>query len=157
MSGLLLLAAVFGGSMLSAQSSLNGALSRKAGTYESTFLTFITGAMILLIIVLFFGQGNVAAILDAPKWQLSAVWFGVGYLFLTILAVPQIGVIAANISTVIGQLGAGIVIDHFGFFGGMQISFDWERGLAIILMLAALRLIYIGNKKEHKTLRVKPD
>ncbi|MBY6023577.1 hypothetical protein CHN50_10250 [Priestia aryabhattai] len=147
MSFILLIAAVIGGVLLSAQSSVNGALSRKAGTYESAFLTFATGALVLFLLILFFGKGDVLALLDAPKWQLSAVWFGVGYLFLTVLAVPKIGVIAANISTVIGQLSAGIIIDHFGFFGGTQISLDWKRGLAIVLMLIALRLIYVGNKK----------
>ncbi|MFP3490615.1 DMT family transporter, partial [Staphylococcus sp. SIMBA_130] len=81
----------------------------------STFITFITGAMILFIVILFFGNGDLLKILEAPKWQLSAVWFGVGYLFLTILAVPKIGVIAANISTVIGQLSMGMLIDHFGW------------------------------------------
>lgn len=147
MSFILLIAAVIGGVLLSAQSSVNGALSRKAGTYESAFLTFATGALVLFLLILFFGKGDVLALLDAPKWQLSAVWFGVGYLFLTVLAVPKIGVIAANISTVIGQLSAGIIIDHFGFFGGTQIALDWKRGLAIVLMLIALRLIYVGNKK----------
>lgn len=144
---LILVSSIIAGVLLSAQSSINGAFSRKAGTYESTFLTFITGTMVLSIVVLFFGKGNVLAILDAPTWQLSAVWFGVGYLFLTVLAVPRIGVIAANIATVIGQLSAGIIIDHFGFFGGTQISFDWQRGIAILLMIAALRLVYISNTK----------
>lgn len=75
---------------------------------------------------------------------------------LTILAVPKIGVIAASISTVVGQLGAGIVIDHFGFFGGAQITFNWQRGLAIVLMLIALRLIYAGNRKSQQDWKEEP-
>lgn len=147
---MILLVSVFGGVLLSAQSSINGAFSKQAGTFESTFLSFITGAMMLSIAILFFGKGDILAILDAPKWQLSAVWFGVGYLFLTILAVPKIGVIAANISTVIGQLSTGMLIDHFGWFGGLQIAFDWKRGLAIVLMLVALWLIYVANTKAER-------
>ncbi|QHA93980.1 DMT family transporter [Bacillus sp. N1-1] len=150
MSILILLASVIGGIFLSAQSSINGAFSKKAGTFESTFITFITGAMILFIVILFAGNGDLLKILEAPKWQLSAVWFGVGYLFLTILAVPQIGVIAANISTVIGQLSMGMLIDHFGWFGGLQVSFDLKRLIAILLMLVALRLIYVGNMKAER-------
>ncbi|WP_226654668.1 DMT family transporter [Guptibacillus hwajinpoensis] len=150
MSILILLASVFGGIFLSAQSSINGAFSKKAGTFESTFITFITGAMILFIVILFVGNGDLLKILEAPKWQLSAVWFGVGYLFLTILAVPKIGVIAANISTVIGQLSMGMLIDHFGWFGGLQVSFDIKRLIAILLMVIALRLIYVGNMKAER-------
>lgn len=147
MSITILLASLMGGILLSAQSSVNGSFSKKAGTLESAFLTFITGAMMLSIVVLFFGSGNLLSILDAPKWQLSAVWFGVGYLFLTILAVPKIGVIATNLSAVIGQLSMGMLIDHFGWFGGIQVLFDYKRLIAIVLMLIALRLIYKANMK----------
>ena len=147
MSILILLASVFGGVFLSAQSSINGAFSKKAGAFESTFITFFTGAMILFIVILFFGNGDILKILDAPKWQLSAVWLGVGYLFLSILSVPKIGVIATSISTVIGQLSMGMLIDHFGWFGGVEIAFGIKRLIALILMLIALRLIYVGNVK----------
>ncbi len=92
MNILLLGFTLLGGAMLSAQSSINGAFSQKAGALESTFLTFFTGMLILALAILFFGQGNVLLLLEAPRWQLSAVLFGVSYLFLTILAVPQIGV-----------------------------------------------------------------
>jgi len=154
MSIIILFASLIGGILLSAQSSVNGSFSNKAGTLESAFLTFITGGMMLSIVVLFFGSGNLLTILDAPKWQLSAVWFGVGYLFLTILAVPKIGVIATNLSAIIGQISMGMLIDHFGWFSGIQISFDFKRMIAIVLMLIALRLIYkanmkAGNERKH--------
>lgn len=148
MNILILLGSVIGGVLLSAQSSINGAFSKKSGTYEAAFLTFFSGALFLAIMILFFGEGNILKIFDAPKWQLAAVWFGVGYLFLTVLAVPRIGVIATNITTVIGQLTAGMVIDHFGFFGGLSVPFTVERLIAIIFMLTALYFIYVGNKKQ---------
>ncbi|WP_413475675.1 DMT family transporter [Staphylococcus equorum] len=75
------------------------------------------------------------------------VWFGVGYLFLTIVAIPKIGVIATNISAVIGQLTMGMIIDHFGLFEGMVIHFDAKRIIALILMVIALRLIYKADIK----------
>ncbi|GIO22683.1 DMT family transporter [Oceanobacillus sp. J11TS1] len=150
MSIFILIASLIGGVLLSAQSSVNGAFSSKAGTLESAFLTFITGGLMLFIVVLFFGTGNFLSFLEAPKWQLAAVWFGVGYLFLTILAVPKIGIIATNLSAIIGQLSMGMLIDHFGWFGGMQIPLDLKRLLALGLMLIALRLIYQANSKERE-------
>ncbi|MER1990634.1 MAG: DMT family transporter, partial [Solibacillus isronensis] len=68
----MILFTLIGGITLSAQSSINGTFSRKAGTIETTFLTFLTGTMFLTIFILFFGNGNLLGILDAPKWQLSA-------------------------------------------------------------------------------------
>ncbi|RPK08268.1 DMT family transporter [Priestia endophytica] len=137
---------LIGGIVLSAQSSVNGTLSRKAGTIETTLFTFITGSLFLALIILFFGQGNILAIMEAPKWQLSAVFLGVAYLLLTVIAVPRIGVIATNIGTIIGQLITGMIIDHFGWFGGLEIHIDGKRLAALAFMLLALYFVYKSNK-----------
>lgn len=149
----MILFTLLGGITLSAQSSINGTLSRKAGTIETTFLTFITGSMFLAIFILFFGQGNVLGILEAPKWQLSAAFLGTMYLLLTVMAVPKIGVIATNIAGIIGQLVIGILIDHFGWFGSLVISFDLKRFFALLFMMIALYFIYKGNKRSNKEIR----
>ncbi|KAB2495159.1 DMT family transporter [Priestia endophytica] len=138
---------LIGGIVLSAQSSVNGKLSRKAGTIETTLFTFITGTLFLVLIILFFGQGNILAIMEAPKWQLSAVFLGVAYLLLTVIAVPRIGVIATNIGTIIGQLIIGMIIDHFGWFGGLEIHIDGKRLAALAFMLLALYFVYKSNKR----------
>lgn len=143
----IVISTLIAGITLSTQSAVNGSFSKKAGTLESAFLTFITGGFILFIITLFFGHGSFLEFFHAPKWQLAAVWFGVGYLFLTIVAIPKIGVISANISAVIGQLTMGMVIDHFGWFEGFTIHFDVKRVAALIIMLIALRLIYKAEIK----------
>ncbi|MCD7036355.1 DMT family transporter [Metabacillus sp. GX 13764] len=150
MGSAMIIFTLLGGVLLSAQSSINGKFSQKAGTIESTLLTFFTGMLFLALLILFFGQGDILKILEVPKWQLSAVLFGVSYLFLTILAVPRIGVTAANISTVIGQLAASMIIDHFGLFGGMQINFGYKRWIALVLMLLALYFVFKGKKKQSR-------
>ncbi|RSL28675.1 EamA-like transporter family protein, partial [Salibacterium salarium] len=109
---LMILFTLFGGITLSAQSAVNGTFSRKAGTFETTLLTFLTGSMFLAILILFFGQGNLLAVLEVPKWQLSAVFLGVLFLLFIVTAVPRIGVIATNITVIIGQLVIGVVIDN---------------------------------------------
>ncbi|MDO3411622.1 DMT family transporter [Saccharibacillus sp. CPCC 101409] len=141
---------LIGGLTLSAQSSINGSLSRKAGTIETTFLTFLTGTLFLALFVLFFGRGHIPGLLDAPKWQLSAAFLGTIYLLLTVLAVPKIGVIAANIAGIVGQLVIGMVIDHFGWFYSLKIPLDGKRMLALAFMALALYFIYKGNKKGGK-------
>lgn len=96
MGTIMVLFTLLGGIMLSAQSSVNGTFSRKAGTIEATLLTFITGSIFLAILILFFGEGNVLKILEAPKWQLSAAFLGILYGLFVITAVPKIGVIATS-------------------------------------------------------------
>ena len=151
MSILMILFTFLGGITLSAQSSINGTFSRKAGTLETTLLTFLTGTMFLAIFIIFFGQGNLLAILEAPKWQLSAAFLGTLYLLLTVMAVPRIGVIAANISGIIGQLVIGILIDNFGWFDSLVITLDMKRSFALLFMIIALYFVYKGNKRSSES------
>ncbi|MBM7651214.1 DMT family transporter [Neobacillus cucumis] len=147
---LMILFTLFGGITLSAQSSINGTFSRKVGTIETTLLTFLTGTLFLAIFIIFFGQGNILAILDVPKWQLSAAFLGTMYLLLTVMAVPRIGVIATNIAGIAGQLVIGMLIDHFGWFNSLVISLDMKRAFALLFMIIALYLIYKGNKRSSE-------
>lgn len=147
MGMLMILFTLIGGLTLSAQSSINGTLSRKAGTIETTLLTFLTGTMFLTIFILSFGQGNVLAIFEAPKWQLSAAFLGTLYLLLTVMAVPRIGVIATNIAGIAGQLVIGVLIDHFGWFNSLVITLDMKRAFALLFMIISLYFIYKGNKR----------
>lgn len=144
---LMILFTFLGGITLSAQSAINGTFSRKAGTIETTLLTFLTGTMFLAIFILFFGNGNEFSILEVPKWQLSAVFLGVLFLLFIIAAVPKIGVIATNITVIIGQLVIGIVIDNFGWFNSLVIPLDMKRYFALLFMIIALYFIYRGNKR----------
>jgi transporter family-2 protein len=146
----------FGGITLSAQSSINGTLSRKAGTIETTLLTFLTGTMFLAMFIVFFGQGNILTILEAPKWQLSAAFLGTMYLLLTVMAVPRIGVIATNIAGIAGQLVIGVLIDHFGWFNSLVISLDSKRAFALLFMVIALYFIYKGNKRSSEEENAQP-
>ncbi|MEJ8305841.1 DMT family transporter [Saccharibacillus sacchari] len=147
MGSFMILFTLLGGITLSAQSSINGTLGRKAGSLETTLLTFVTGTLFLALYLLFFGNGNLGALFDAPKWQLSAAFLGTVYLLFTVIAVPKIGVIAANISGIAGQLIAGMLIDHFGWFNSLEIHLDGKRILALGFMALALYLIYRGNKR----------
>lgn len=151
---LMILFTLIGGITLSAQSSINGTFSRKAGTIETTFLTFLTGAMFLIIFILFFGSGNVLALLEVPKWQLSAAFLGTMYLLLTVVAVPRIGVIATNIAGIAGQLVIGLIIDHFGWFNSLVIELDMKRTFALLFMIISLYLIYQGNKRSSEETQV---
>ncbi|MFF2885155.1 DMT family transporter [Bacillus toyonensis] len=141
---------LIGGILLSAQSSINGTLSRKAGAIETTLLTLITGSMFLAVVIIFFGSGKLLNIFDAPKWQLSAAFLGALYMLLVIAAVPKIGVIATNIAAIAGQLIVSLIIDHFGWFNSKVISLDLNRSIALLFILLALYFIYKGNKRSNE-------
>ncbi|WP_231505476.1 DMT family transporter [Paenibacillus massiliensis] len=139
---LVVIVTLIGGAVLSAQSSLNGKISRTIGLLETVFFTFASGALVLAVLVVFFGSGNLFDLIHAPKLQLSAVFLGFGYLFLSTFSVNMIGVTPANLTAIVGQLVAGFLIDAMGLFGSEVINFSWQRGVSLVLMLVALALIF---------------
>lgn len=134
--------AIVGGLAISAQSSINGIYAKKVGVFESAFVSFVTGAMILTIFVLFIGEGKILHIFEVPKWQLTSAFLGVFFIFIMVLTVTKIGVTATNVTAIIGQIFTSIIIDHFGWFGKVQIDFDWKRWIGVAFMLLALYLLF---------------
>ncbi|MCM3174578.1 MULTISPECIES: DMT family transporter [unclassified Paenibacillus] len=139
---LIVIVTLIGGAVLGAQSSLNGKISRTIGLLETVFFTFASGALVLAVLVVFFGSGHLFDLIHAPKLQLAAVFLGFGYLFLSTFSVNMIGVTPANLTAIVGQLLAGFVIDAMGLFGSEIINFSWQRGVSLVLMLVALALIF---------------
>jgi len=136
------LLAIVGGIAISAQSSINGIYGEIVGTFESAFVSFFTGAMALIIVVLFVGDGNILHIFSVPKWQLTSALLGVFFIFVMVLVVAKIGVTATNVTAIIGQLFASMIVDHYGWFGKVQIDFDVKRWIGAALMLVALYLLF---------------
>lgn len=148
MASFAILLTVIGGITLSSQSAVNAGLGKRIGTVESALVSFVTGACFLSVLVLFFGQGNILGILDAPLWQLSAVFCGTLYVLFSIIAVPKIGIISVSTLVISGQLSMGLIIDHFGWFHMDAIPFDGRRALALVFMGLALYFIYKGNHRK---------
>ncbi|MFB4213318.1 DMT family transporter [Shouchella sp. JSM 1781072] len=142
-----LLFPLIAGMGLSIQSAVNGTLGGKIGSLESAFLTFFTGAILLTIVVIFFGQGNILEVVHAPFSELLAAVFGVLFLSIMPFVAPRIGVTNAMIMVIIGQLLASVTIDHFGLFGTVQIPFDLQRMIGVALLITAVYFIFKGPKK----------
>ncbi|MDR6724553.1 transporter family-2 protein [Paenibacillus amylolyticus] len=150
---LIVIVTLIGGAVLGAQSSLNGKISRTIGLLETVFFTFASGALVLAVLVVFFGSGHLFDLIHAPKLQLSAVFLGFGYLFLSTFSVNMIGVTPANLTAIVGQLLAGFVIDAMGLFGSEIIYFSWQRGVSLVLMLVALALIFSEKTSRAEGIR----
>ena len=136
------LISILGGATWGAQASINGALGKKIGVVEGTFVNFAVGTLILAIIVLFFGKGNLLQVFTVPKWQLVGGFMGAIVIFTIILSVPTIGAASTLFAAISGQILISMIIDHYGFFGVPQIAFDWQRILGVLLMAGSLILIF---------------
>ena len=142
-----ILIALLGGCALSVQSSVNGRLGAAAGVFGTSWLTFVLGAVISILLVLFVQPPQELTLLDAPKWQLTGAFFGVCYIVVMVFAVPRVGIAAATVAVISGQLAMSLLIDNFAWLGNDQIALDPKRWAAIALLLGAMVLVYLGNRK----------
>jgi bacterial/archaeal transporter family-2 protein len=146
---LTILMLALGGIALSVQSSINGNLGNKVGVIASSWLTFIVGFAITFLLFFFFESPHDQTLLTAPKWQLIGALFGVVYMVIVVFAVPRIGIAGTTVSVISGQLMMSLLIDHFGWLNNAVIRLDAERYLAAILLIGAIAMIYLSNKRRE--------
>ncbi|MDR6724554.1 transporter family-2 protein [Paenibacillus amylolyticus] len=130
--------AIFTGALLSLEGALYGKLGEQVGALETNFYNFFMGAIIALILLIFFGRGNLKLINTFPKWNLIGGILGVTYLLTLVIGVPIVGVGISMIAIVVGQMVTSMLIDHFGWLGSTRKRIGSKRVAALILMLAAL-------------------
>lgn len=153
MSYLLILIPFVAGISISIQSALNGSLGGKTGTIVSAFLSFTTGSLLLTVYVIFFGKGDFFDVVNAPLWQYLAAVCGIIFISVMVYVVPRIGVTAATVTIIIGQLAASLAIDNFGWFLTDVHSFGIKRFIGVILLLASLYFVYRGKPAEEEAAR----
>lgn len=142
MSNLLLIVLmVAGGVAVAVQPSINARLAEKTGYLQAATISFAVGTLVLLLISLSVQQGSFKRTLEADWWQLSGGLFGAFFVTMTIVGVPRIGTTAVLALTIVSQLVAGLVMDHYGVFGMRGIPIDFKRLLGVILLLAGVMLI----------------
>ncbi|MGP4059752.1 DMT family transporter [Halobacillus sp. H74] len=140
MQWILMLLVFIGGVGVAIQSSVNGGLGQKIGVFEGAFVSFLVGTVVLFIVMLFFGRGNIIQVFQVPKWQLTGGLLGAFFVSVMVLSVPRIGVGAAIFTLISAQLIASSLIDHYGWLGMRQIPLDGQRIAGMVLMLIAIIL-----------------
>jgi len=136
------LLALLAGTALSLESAFLGEMGEVVGELESSLYAFAMGAVIMALVVLLTGKGNLGYVLQAPKWQLTGGILGAAYLTLIIVSVPHIGVGLSMVAVIVGQLAISMLIEHFGWLGSRVVRLTREKVLAVACMIAALLLIY---------------
>ena len=147
---------VLGGIALSVQSSINGRVGHTVGVIACAWLTFVIGFALTFLLFFFFEQAHTQTLFNAPKWQLMGAVFGVIYMVVVVFAVPRIGIAGMTVSVIAGQLMMSVLIDHFGWLDNNVIELDTKRYAAILLLLGAIVMIYLSNKRKERT-KVKPN
>ena len=99
-----LLLAIIGGTCIGLQAGINGVLGKRIGVIEASFVSFFIGTIILLLLVIFAGKGDLLKVTNVSKWQLLGGVLGVAYVSIMVAIVPKIGVASAITAVIVGQL-----------------------------------------------------
>jgi bacterial/archaeal transporter family-2 protein len=138
---LLILAMLVGGVTVAVQPSINARLAEKTGFLQASTISFAVGTLVLLILSTLSSQGSFRRIGEADWWQLTGGFLGAFFVTMTIVAVPRLGTTAVLALTIVSQLVAGLVLDHYGLFGMRGIPLDAKRVLGVSLLLAGVFLV----------------
>ena len=130
-----------GGIAVGTQAPIAGAMGHRIGGAAGSLIVHISGAAASLVLLIARGGENINEWRDLPWYMLGSGVFGlVLYLSLS-QTIPKLGATSAITLIVVGQLLAGMVIDHFGLFEVTMRSADLSRLMACVLLLAGAYLM----------------
>jgi len=137
---LIILIGLAGGIAVGVQGPLASMISQRLGTLESVFIVHVGGALIALLPLLFSGGGKLGQWKQLPWYTLIAGVFGLIVISAISYMIPRVGVAAAIITVVAGQLLVSTLLDHFGLLGVMVRPLDATRAIGLVVLLVGVWL-----------------
>ncbi len=132
---------LLGGAAVGTQAPIAGAMGQRIGGASSSLIVHLGGAVASLALLIVRRGELINEWRSLPWYMLGCGAFGlVLYLSLT-HTIPRVGATTAITLLIVGQLLAGLVIDHFGAFGVVTRTVDASRIAATLLLLAGAYLM----------------
>jgi transporter family-2 protein len=133
---LIILIGLAGGIAVGLQGPLASMISQRLGVFESVFIIHVGGALIALLPLLFTAGGKLAQWKQLPWYTLIAGMFGLVVIGAISYMIPRVGVAAAIIAVVAGQLLVSTLLDHYALLGSIGRPLDLTRaiGLAVVML-----------------------
>lgn len=142
MKQILTLIVVFiAGMGLSVEAGLLGPLGEEVGHMSATLCIFMVGGLLLSLALVFAPRRALQDLFSQDRWMLTGGVLGPVYVVIITTVTPLLGVGTTMVSILFGQIGTGLVLDHFGAFGVARQKVDLYRVGALVLIAIALYLI----------------
>jgi transporter family-2 protein len=136
----IILIGLAGGIAVGLQSPMASMVTQRLGIFESVFIIHVGGALIALVPLLLYGGGKLGQWRQLPWYTLVAGVFGLVVIAAISYAIPRVGVAAAVITVVAGQILVSAVLDHFAWLGAAGRPIDLTRAIGLIVMLVGVWL-----------------
>ncbi|MEO7716523.1 MAG: DMT family transporter [Capsulimonas sp.] len=108
----------------------------------SALISFLTGAVTLLILVLcgVTGRPRLAGLTEAPWWAYLGGLCGALVVSAAVIALPRIGAGSVVVISIFGQLLCAMLLDHFGLLGIPRFPLTPTRFLGVALVFIGVIL-----------------
>lgn len=144
MNSLYLLLGLVAGAGITAQAAINAHLRLFLGAPLWAAATqFIVGLTLVLLAALMTRQPApvTTGLASAPWWVWTGGLFGATFIVASIVLTARLGAALMMASTIVGQLSAALLIDHYGWFGATVIRMSPGRVLGAALLVLGVVLI----------------
>jgi bacterial/archaeal transporter family-2 protein len=138
--------AVVAGAMLPFQFGINAVLARYVdGAARAALVSFVVGALALLVAVVVFFHGLPAAdrVAEAPWWVWAGGLLGAFYVLGSVVTAPKLGAATLVALILAGQAAASLTVDHFGLVGFEESPVTPGRLLGLGLVAAGVVLVRV--------------
>lgn len=153
MTAIFALLLAFGiGVATAAQSPTNGSLGSLVGPIQASLVSFSGGLLILSVLCVFIGTGDITKVTTVPAWMLTGGLYGAYIVFVMSVCTHNLGVALSLTLIMLGQLVGGMVIDTWGLMGSEVVEVSPLRIGGSALVLTGIILVYLSRLRDQKTL-----
>lgn len=137
----------FAGVAGAVQAPTNTALSVVTGKFEASFVSFLGGFLLLLVVTLVKGRGCFGEVRgrDIRPWMTIGGAYGAFVVFCNTVATPYIGVALVLASAMLGQLVSAMAIDNRGLMQAPKIKTNRERLAGVAVIAAGVVLVTMAR------------
>lgn len=137
----LVVIAIIGGAMVTLQAQMIGVIDKQMGTLESVFITYVSGGLLIFLLLAAMRGGNLGTWRYVPWYTLTAGAMGLVIIGALSYTVPRLGLVTAFTVFVAAQFIVGALLDHFGLLGAAVRPVDLSRLVGVIVLLVGVWLI----------------
>ncbi|CFW97459.1 Protein of unknown function DUF606 [Syntrophomonas zehnderi OL-4] len=133
------------GAAMALQGTLNTALGKITGIWESTLIVHVIGAItaFLIIVALGIGFNSINKLSQAPWYVYLGGVLNVVIIYAVVRSIGQIGVGNATTAIIVAQIATALLIDGLGAFGMKKYEFHYIDLLGIALLAIGARILLL--------------
>ncbi len=138
---LVILIAIAGGLAAGFQAPFAGLMNQRIGTLGSMFLTYAGGGVVITVLFLTIGGGNLGVWRRVPWYTLAAGLLGLMIIGSLSYAIPRLGVATTITLFIATQLILSALLDHFGLLGAAVRPIDLPRLIGMVILFLGTWLV----------------